>query len=91
MPPRKFTNPRPRDRHLPPLDKKVVFLDQFVVSEITKVRAGRRDIAHADYWLRLDNEIARCICRQSAIFPECGGHFDESLFAGNTDALESYY
>lgn len=66
---------------LPPVDKKVIYLDQFAVSEVFKVKSGiRRAGANSQaFWEEAERLIKRVYLLQQAIFPDSNIHSDETL------------
>lgn len=66
---------------LPVLDKKVIYLDQFAISNVHKVRAGdtlKPPHVHA-FWVEFDRRITRAQMSQAAIFPASDIHNDETI------------
>jgi transcription elongation factor Elf1 len=74
---------------LPELDKKVVYLDQFVVSELFKLRNGTRkpNAANEEFWMRLDQSVRRAMLLQRAVFPHSDLHSDETTVSPFSQAL----
>ena len=66
---------------LPDLDKKVVYLDQFAVSEIFKVKAGTRNAAAGGqvFWEEVEARANRAYLLQQIIFPTSDIHRDETI------------
>src|ERR1700733_1879651 len=66
---------------LPDLDKKVVYLDQFAVSEIFKVKAGTRNAAAGGqvFWEEVKARANRAYLLQQVIFPTSDIHRDETI------------
>jgi hypothetical protein len=66
---------------LPDLDKKVVYLDQFAVSEIFKVKAGTRNAAAGGqaFWEEVEARANRAYLLQQVIFPTSDIHRDETI------------
>lgn len=75
---------------LPPVDKAVVYLDQFAISNIYKVSTGTlRETApsHA-FWVKLHAAVQRAYLLQQVVFPASSIHDDETLVAaGMADGL----
>lgn len=66
---------------LPELSKKVVYLDQFAISEIFKVKSGRRR-PHSGgqaFWEEVTAQIDRTYLLQQVIFPGSNIHRDETI------------
>jgi len=66
---------------LPALDKKVIYLDQFAISNVYKIRAGetlKQPLVH-DFWVEFDRRITRAQMSQAAIFPASDIHKDETI------------
>lgn len=66
---------------LPALDKKVIYLDQFAISNIYKIRSGetlKQPHVH-DFWVEFEKRIARAQMAQAAIFPPSNIHQDETI------------
>lgn len=66
---------------LPALDKKVIYLDQFAISNIYKIRAGetlKQPHVH-DFWVEFEKRIVRAQTAQVAIFPPSNIHRDETI------------
>lgn len=74
---------------LPELDKKVVYLDQFVVSELFKLRSGTRkpNAANEEFWMRLDRSVRRAMLLQQAVFPHSDLHSEETTVSPFSEAL----
>jgi hypothetical protein len=76
---------------LPDLDKKVVYLDQFAISEIFKVKAGTRNAAAGGqgFWEEVEAQANRAYLLQQVIFPNSDIHRDETIVSpfGNELAL----
>ncbi len=74
---------------LPEVDKKVLYLDQFAISEIFKVRKRKRraDAPHAEFWVEANNLLDRAIMRQQIICPASNIHRDETMVYRDGNAL----
>ncbi|MFQ5754265.1 MAG: hypothetical protein ACE5HI_19940, partial [bacterium] len=79
---------------LPELDKKIIYLDQFVVSNMmkalnpkTKAYSKMKD----DYWLRLFEKIYRLYRMLLIVCPHSEFHTDESLMSHYFQALKRMY
>jgi hypothetical protein len=68
---------------LPLVDKAVVYLDQFAISNIYKVSAGtlRPTATSRSFWIRLHESVQRAYLLQQAVFPASSIHDDETLVA----------
>lgn len=78
---------------LPLLNKKVIYLDQFAVSNIYKIRSGEslnpRSV-HV-FWSEFYRRINRALVSQSAIFPASDIHFNETLLSRFSVELKSMH
>lgn len=66
---------------LPTLDKEVIYLDQFAVSNVYKVRSGKTlhpPNVH-NFWVEFERRITRAQISQAAIFPPSNIHHDETI------------
>lgn len=65
---------------LPAVDKRVIYLDQFAISEVFKLRAGtRREDTHTAFWTEADRLITKVLLLQQAIFPPSDVHHSETI------------
>lgn len=64
---------------LPNPDKRVVYVDQFALSEILKARGGRKSRTLDPFWLDLYDRFLRLLLLQQAVFPDSNIHLDESV------------
>lgn len=66
---------------LPGVDKKVLYLDQCAISEIFKVKEGKRrpGAPHEEFWVEANNLLARAIRLQQIICPASDIHRDETM------------
>lgn len=75
---------------LPPVNKTVVYLDQFAISNIYKVSTGtlRETAPSRDFWIELHATVQRAYLLQQVVFPASSIHDDETLVAaGMADGL----
>ncbi|MHA6644234.1 hypothetical protein, partial [Mesorhizobium sp. A623] len=74
---------------LPKLDKKVLYLDQFAISEIFKVKKSKRkaDAPHAGFWAEANCLLNRAIMYQQIICPASNIHRDETIVYHDGKAL----
>ncbi len=74
---------------LPGLNKKVLYLDQFAISEIFKTKTGKRspNAHHAAFWTEANRLLERAILRQQVICPASNIHRDETIVYHDGDAL----
>lgn len=80
------------DEPLPPLDKKVIYLDQFALSEIFKVKTGtRRSDGHTAFWESALHHVERALLLQQAVFPASNIHLDESIVFTRGEELRRAY
>ena len=73
---------------LPFVNKAVVYLDQFAVSEIFKTRSGtrRKDANSGEFWSVASEKLNTVLLLQQAVFPSGSVHTEESLvFASGGD------
>ncbi|MEI8701879.1 hypothetical protein [Mesorhizobium sp. ISC15] len=75
---------------LPELNKKVLYLDQFAISEIFKVKKHKRraDAPHGEFWAEVNNLVERAIMRQQIICPASNIHRDETMVYRDGNALD---
>ncbi|WP_287103985.1 hypothetical protein, partial [Brevundimonas sp.] len=68
---------------LPPVDKAVIYLDQFAISNVYKVSTGtlRESATNRSFWIRLHDAVQRAYLLQQAVFPASNIHDDETLVA----------
>lgn len=65
---------------LAPLDKKVIYIDQFVFSELFKLKAGtRREDKLTPFWTEVDTLLHRVVHLQQAVLPHSNIHHDETV------------
>lgn len=74
---------------LPEVDKKVIYLDQFVVSELFKLRNGMRknNAMNAEFWGRLNASVQRAMLLQRAVFPKSDLHNEETTVSPFSEPL----
>lgn len=67
--------------YLPEVDKKVLYLDQFVISEIFKVKEGKRreGAPHAEFWSEANDLINKGLRYQRIVCPASDIHRDETI------------
>lgn len=85
-----------QNTQLPPTPtRKVVYLDQFVVSELMKARAARSAGSAGTrtdaFWFRLDERLTRLVLLQLAAFPGSSFHDRETTVARERDAIHAVY
>jgi hypothetical protein len=72
---------------LPPIKKKILYLDQFFISNIAKAldpkSKGHDDILKQPFWLEAYKKIDRLISLNLIICPDSFFHNDESLLSGD--------
>jgi hypothetical protein len=66
---------------LPEIQKDVVYLDQFAISEIFKVKSGTRRLGASSqkFWEECERETNKTYLLQQVIFPASNIHFDETI------------
>jgi transcription elongation factor Elf1 len=74
---------------LPSVDKKVLYLDQCAISEIFKVKEGKRRAGapHAEFWAEATDLLDRAIRFQQIICPASDIHRDETMVYRDGRAL----
>lgn len=94
---RKLTRRCTKCRHtvretLPAIDKKVIYLDQFVVSELFKVKKGtRRKDALTPFWEEAHRRVQRALLLQQAVFPDSNIHLDETIVYRDGNELRLFH
>ena len=76
---------------LPEVDKEVIYLDQFVFSELFKVRSGRYKGPHEEFWREVDHLIRTALLWQQAVFPHSNVHHDETIMSPWPRELKKAY
>jgi hypothetical protein len=66
---------------LPAVDKKVIYLDQFAISEIYKVKSKTRrpDGGNLEFWQDFQRIANRAYLLQQVIFPASNIHSDKTI------------
>ena len=66
---------------LPEIDKAVIYLDQFAVSNLFKVKSGslKPGAGHAGFWTELERVANRALLLQQVVFPISDVHSDETI------------
>jgi hypothetical protein len=68
------------DEPLAEVDKKVIYIDQFVFSELFKLKAGtRREDKLTPFWTEVDTLLHRVVHLQQAILPHSNIHHAETV------------
>lgn len=77
---------------LPPVDKKVIYLDQFVFSLLFNViSGGRLPVGHEAFATELHERVRRLVLLQQIILPHSDIHRDETaVFHSATELREAY-
>jgi hypothetical protein len=85
-------------RSLPTIEKKVLYLDQFAVSNMMKVlhpehrhRVERRGDAEERFWLDLFDRVERLVKLHVLVCPHSEAHWEESLLAPQYEELRRMY
>lgn len=74
------------------VDKKVIYVDQFVISNLFHHRNNPdQESPHRSFWKALDQQIQRLLLLQLAVFPYSNIHQDESLVSRNPDQYRDMY
>lgn len=81
---------------LPPVKKKIIYLDQFVISKMMialnpKHPSHERILKDDPYWLELFKKLDRLLKLQLIICPDSFYHQDESIVTPNFKALKRIY
>jgi len=78
---------------LPALDKKVIYLDQFAVSNLFKIQSGkwREGSAGRDFWTTLYRKVRRVSLLQQAVFPHSNIHSAETIVSPFASDLRLSY
>jgi hypothetical protein len=73
------------ERQLPPTQKAIIYLDQFVISNLAKLlddtAAGHNTVAADSFWLALYEKASLVLGLQLAVFPDSEFHSVESLIS----------
>jgi hypothetical protein len=66
---------------LPRLNKRVIYLDQFAISNVYKIRSGEslRPVHVHNFWVEFERRIQRAKTSHAAIFPSSDIHMDETI------------
>lgn len=74
------------------VEKKVIYLDQFAISEMMKAKASPTyESKHKAFWIALHEQVHRLVLLQQAIFPDSDVHSDESIVNPRHDEMRSLY
>src|SRR5713226_2148037 len=80
---------------LPPLSRKVVYIDQFAISNMMKTlnaKSPSHEAARADpFWLALFEALERVVKRQLVVCPDSDVHHQESMVFGCYEELKRMY
>lgn len=80
---------------LPPLDKKVVYLDQFAISQMMKVlhpeHRDRMPENEAEYWTALFDRLDRLVKLHVLVCPSSSAQWEESIVSRVYEALRAMY
>jgi hypothetical protein len=83
------------DYWLDDVDKKVIYLDQFAISEVTKAQTRAPHELKLnfprDFWLKLGEQVQRLLLLQQAIFPDSEMHSRESIVSAIHAPLREQY
>jgi hypothetical protein len=94
---RRLTRRCTRCRHtvreaLPAIDKKVIYLDQFAVSELFKIKNGkRRADGLTPFWTEAHRRVQRAFLLQQAVFPDSNVHLDETIVYKDGNELRLFH
>jgi hypothetical protein len=77
---------------LPEIDKKVIYIDQFVFSELFKLKAGtRREDTLTPFWREVDRLLHRVVHLQQAVLPHSNIHHAETVVSAWPRELREAY
>lgn len=77
---------------LPEVDKKVIYIDQFVFSELFKLKAGaRREDKLTSFWQEVDRLLHRVVHLQQAVLPHSNIHHAETVVSAWPRELREAY
>lgn len=76
---------------LPEVNKDVVYLDQFAISNLFKVKAGGNLGPHDRFWRGLSEAVQAALLRQQAIFPTSDVHHRETIISPFAGPLREAY
>jgi len=80
------------DEPLPEVDKKVIYIDQFVFSELFKLKAGtRREDKLTPFWQEVDAILHRVVHLQQAVLPHSNIHHAETIVSAWPRKLREAY
>ncbi|MBX5160400.1 hypothetical protein HJB89_25280 [Rhizobium sp. NZLR8] len=80
------------DAELPPVDKKVIYLDQFVFSLLFNVTSGGRlSIGHEAFAKELHERLRRLVLLQQIVLPHSDIHREETTVFHSAAALREAY
>lgn len=89
---RRCKNCRFKSEHsLNAVDKRVIYIDQFALSEMVKSEQPGYSGPHQHYWKELLRQIRRVVILQQAVFPDSNVHQDESLLSKMNERLRDLY
>lgn len=74
---------------LPSLNKKVIYLDQLAISEVFKIKAGKRQASAGNeaFWIEAERAITQACLLQQVIFPQSDIHRDETAVYSHASDL----
>ena len=80
---------------LPEVDKKVIYLDQFALSNLMKAANNsfrpNTNVQEVAFWKSLYNKVNNIVLKQLAVFPNSLLHLNESLLSPFHSQLEKMY
>ena len=80
------------DEPLAEVDKKVIYIDQFVFSELFKLKAGtRREDKLTPFWKEVDTLLHRVVHLQQAVLPHSNIHHAETVVSAWPRKLREAY
>lgn len=80
------------NEELPAVEKATIYLDQFVFSNIFKIKTGRRaPLGHGDFYDELIPLLRRVVLLQQALLPHSDLHVSETIVFNNARDLREAY
>lgn len=77
---------------LPPLDKQVIYVDQFFFSLLFNVESGGRlPLGHEDFAVKAHRRLKRLVLLQQVVLPHSDVHHDETTVFHSAEQLRSCY
>lgn len=78
--------------NLPELDKKLIYLDQFVFSNLFHLETGERQIkSNTKFWIEVHQQLKRLVLLQQILLPHSDVHHSETLVSMYSNDLRKCY